>query len=142
MASRTVTSRSCRIPPELARSCRAEGSCVPGGRRNANADGSPSRRRISSLTRPTTAHRPGQKEGGRPMGLSPLTDLLRLTGRNAVVTGAGQGFGVAIARRLAQAGAYVVLVDRKPEGVTAVAAEIGEQGGHASALFADITNQA
>ena len=45
--------------------------------------------------------------------LPPLPELIVLTGRGAVVTGAAQGFGFACARRLAQAGASVVLGDRR-----------------------------
>lgn len=45
--------------------------------------------------------------------LPPLPELIDLTGRVAVVTGAAQGFGFACARRLAQAGASVVLGDRR-----------------------------
>jgi NAD(P)-dependent dehydrogenase (short-subunit alcohol dehydrogenase family) len=39
---------------------------------------------------------------------------LSLTNRSAVVTGAGNGLGLAIARRLARGGARVFLVDRDP----------------------------
>jgi 3-hydroxybutyrate dehydrogenase len=52
---------------------------------------------------------------------------LDLSGRRAVVTGAGSGIGAACARRLAAAGAEVVVVDLAEEPATRVAAEIGGQ---------------
>ncbi|MGC5014633.1 3-hydroxybutyrate dehydrogenase [Streptosporangium sp. DT93] len=50
-----------------------------------------------------------------------MTDL---SGRQAVVTGAGSGIGRACALRLAAAGAHVVVVDIDAEAAAAVAAEI------------------
>lgn len=50
---------------------------------------------------------------------------LDLTGRRAVVTGAASGIGAASARRLAAAGAHVVVVDLDRAGAEALAAEVG-----------------
>jgi 2-deoxy-D-gluconate 3-dehydrogenase len=44
---------------------------------------------------------------------TPLARLVDLSGKAAIVTGAAQGFGFACARRLAEAGADVLLADRK-----------------------------
>ncbi|MEV0270110.1 3-hydroxybutyrate dehydrogenase [Hamadaea sp. NPDC050747] len=48
---------------------------------------------------------------------------LDLSGKTALVTGAGSGIGRACARRLAAAGAHVLVVDRDPEAAGKVAAE-------------------
>ena len=55
-------------------------------------------------------------------------------GQVAIVTGAGQGIGRAIALRLSQDGMKLVLVDLQGEAVERVAAEIREDGGEAIAL--------
>ncbi|HEV3276620.1 MAG TPA: glucose 1-dehydrogenase [Terriglobia bacterium] len=52
----------------------------------------------------------------------------RLDGQVAAVTGAGQGIGEAIARRLADAGARVVVLDLQEQSAVAVAGEIGGLG--------------
>ncbi len=57
-----------------------------------------------------------------------------LTDRVAIVTGASRGIGEAIAARLAEAGAAVVLAARKPEGLEAAAARIVAAGGRALAV--------
>ena len=50
---------------------------------------------------------------------------LDLRGRRAVVTGAGSGIGEAVALRLAEAGAHVVVVDLNAEAAGRVAAQTG-----------------
>lgn len=64
--------------------------------------------------------------------------MFRLDGRTALVTGASQGIGQGIARRLAAAGARVVLASRSLERLEALACEIRVAGGQAWPLQLDI----
>jgi len=64
--------------------------------------------------------------------------LFRLDGKTALVSGASQGIGEAIARTLAAQGARVVVAARNRERLEAVAASIREQGGEARVLELDI----
>jgi NAD(P)-dependent dehydrogenase (short-subunit alcohol dehydrogenase family) len=64
------------------------------------------------------------------------TTLFSLEGRVALVTGASRGIGQAIAGRLAEAGAAVVLTARKPEALQATADRITGAGGRALAVAA------
>jgi NAD(P)-dependent dehydrogenase (short-subunit alcohol dehydrogenase family) len=59
-----------------------------------------------------------------------------LTGRVAIVTGASRGIGLAVAQKLAAAGAQVALASRKQESLDKVVAQIQGQGGEAIAIAA------
>lgn len=59
----------------------------------------------------------------------PLSDLLSLRGRRAVVTGGAQGLGKAIALRLAEAGADVAIADVDAEGAAAARIDVAERSG-------------
>ncbi|MCW5983163.1 MAG: SDR family oxidoreductase [Bryobacteraceae bacterium] len=67
-------------------------------------------------------------------------DNFDLKGQTAVVTGAATGIGEAIARRLAAAGAGVVVADVNKDAAGEVAASISSHGGDAFALHLDITD--
>jgi 3-oxoacyl-[acyl-carrier protein] reductase len=63
-----------------------------------------------------------------------------LDGQVAIITGAGQGLGEAIAVEFAREGAAVALLERNPETVEAVRAKIATTGGEAKAFPLDITD--
>ena len=66
-----------------------------------------------------------------------------LQGKRAVVTGAAQGFGAAIASRLCALGAHVIVADRSLGTATERAASIARCGpGTASAAYVDIADEA
>ena len=67
-----------------------------------------------------------------------IQDQLNLHGKVAIVTGASQGIGRAIAQALAQQGASVVVSSRKQSAVDAVAAQITEAGGEAVGVAAHV----
>ncbi len=67
---------------------------------------------------------------------------MRLAGRIAIITGAAQGIGAAIAREFAREGASVAALDLKKTGVEEVCQEIRAAGGMASPYVLDITDQA
>lgn len=68
------------------------------------------------------------------------TNICDLSGRTAIVTGAGRGLGEAIAHGLANAGARVVLAARTADEIEAVAAAIRDGGGEAIAQTCDVTD--
>ncbi|MGE0385499.1 MAG: SDR family NAD(P)-dependent oxidoreductase [Gammaproteobacteria bacterium] len=70
-----------------------------------------------------------------------MDSLFDLTGQVAIVTGSTKGIGQAIARRMAQHGARVVISSRKADRCEAVAAEIRSEGGQAMAQACNVTRR-
>jgi NAD(P)-dependent dehydrogenase (short-subunit alcohol dehydrogenase family) len=76
------------------------------------------------------------------MTVKPILERFKLDGRNALVTGGGQGIGRAFAHALAEAGANVAIVDIKQETADVVAGELVAKGVDSIAIQADVTKPA
>ena len=71
----------------------------------------------------------------------PFGDLTNAAQRIAVVTGASSGIGAATATRLAQEGLAVVLIARRRDRLDALAKALGDLGGQALPLVADLSRE-
>ena len=65
-------------------------------------------------------------EQKRDIRLRPLSELISLEGKRAIITGAASGIGRAIAYRFAEAGASLVLVDVNMEGLQSLERDMKE----------------
>jgi gluconate 5-dehydrogenase len=70
----------------------------------------------------------------------PALTLFDLTGRTALVTGAGQGIGLALAAALAGAGARVILNGRTPAKLETAAADLRATGADVGIAAFDVTD--
>ncbi|MEW1808684.1 SDR family NAD(P)-dependent oxidoreductase [Pseudarthrobacter sp. NPDC080039] len=64
----------------------------------------------------------------------------RMSGKTAIITGAGSGMGRAIAKRFAQEGARVAAFDIAEEGVRETVSEILASGGEAKSYRGDVSD--
>ncbi len=67
---------------------------------------------------------------------------MNMNNKIAIVTGGASGFGAAIARRLVQAGAAVMVADLNAEGAQRMADELTASGGRAAAVSGDVSREA
>ncbi len=74
--------------------------------------------------------------------MSSLQPTIDLTGKVALVTGAGSGIGRAAGIAYARAGAAVMCADKNAEGARITSEMIGTEGGQAAALRLDVSDQA
>ena len=90
--------------------------------------------RRKSCIRPTPSSTTARSLIGEPM-------VDRLTGKIAIVTGAGQGIGAAIAAVFAREGAAVVVAERNRETGSAIAEAIAAQGAPSLFVETDISDR-
>ena len=74
-------------------------------------------------------------------GLTTLSDLVSLAGRRAIVTGGAQGFGYAISRRIAEAGADVIVADRDAAAAHRASARLVAEGWSATSHQVDVADE-
>ena len=68
-----------------------------------------------------------------------IAELFDLDGKVAIVTGAAKGIGLAIASRLAEAGASVLAVDIDADGLPSACDAITQRGGKVTSHVADVS---
>jgi len=67
-----------------------------------------------------------------------LSQLLDLSGKVAIITGGAMGIGLAIARRLAEAGAAVMIADLDEQAARETAEQIAARGARSAMMLTDV----
>src|SRR6185369_8983408 len=73
--------------------------------------------------------------------MNSVKELLNLSGKTAIVTGGGQGIGLGIASRLAEAGANVLIATLHEKHATAAAQELSAHGYKVTGVQADVSQE-
>ena len=73
--------------------------------------------------------------------LAPLSNLISLAGKTALITGAAAGMGAATARRFAEAGAALLLVDIDEGRLAKLGRQLEDAGGKVSLYPADLADR-
>ncbi|MFQ5996661.1 MAG: SDR family NAD(P)-dependent oxidoreductase [Dehalococcoidales bacterium] len=76
-----------------------------------------------------------------PKDFTPVSRLIDLTGKGAIVTGGAAGIGLAISYRLAEAGANLLIVDANGEKAGQASQELKRYGYSANALQCDVSRE-
>jgi len=71
----------------------------------------------------------------------PTRELITLNSRRAIVTGGAAGIGLAISRRLAEAGATVFIVDKNLDGAKEAARELSSYGYQVMYMQCDVSQE-
>lgn len=72
--------------------------------------------------------------------MSAIENLLSLSGKTALISGASSGLGAHFAKVMAQAGAHVIIAARRADKLAELVEEITKEGGKAQALSMDVTS--
>jgi NAD(P)-dependent dehydrogenase (short-subunit alcohol dehydrogenase family) len=91
----------------------------------------------SQLIDPAARSRPAS-EGRRKKKM--YLEKFKLDGKTAIITGAGQGIGLACAEALAEAGAKVIIGDREAKAANDAKAALKAKGLDADVALMDVTN--